>query len=90
VRGTMPRFRYDKLIYLAWKRYLSFSLNYLILFIGLKFLIFLFLLWVNFSKVNKILFVLSYVFKTYACSSSLTKNYLIKESHNLSVSGLIR
>lgn len=36
VRGTMPRFRYDKLIYLAWKSFLPFSLNYLILIIGLK------------------------------------------------------
>jgi NADH-ubiquinone oxidoreductase chain 1 len=41
VRGTLPRFRYDKLIYLAWKSFLPFSLNYLFLFIGLKiFLIF--------------------------------------------------
>jgi len=36
VRGTIPRFRYDKLIYLAWKSFLPFSLNYLILVIGLK------------------------------------------------------
>lgn len=36
IRGTLPRFRYDKLIYLAWKRFLPFSLNYLIFFIGLK------------------------------------------------------
>lgn len=36
VRGTLPRFRYDKLIYLAWKRFLPFSLNYLFFFIGLK------------------------------------------------------
>lgn len=36
VRGTIPRFRYDKLIYLAWKRFLPFSLNYLIFIIGLK------------------------------------------------------
>lgn len=36
VRGTLPRYRYDKLIYLAWKRYLPISLNYLILFIGVK------------------------------------------------------
>lgn len=35
VRGTLPRFRYDKLIYLAWKRYLPISLNYLCLFLGL-------------------------------------------------------
>nr|YP_009261965.1 NADH dehydrogenase subunit 1 [Tipula cockerelliana]AMN09080.1 NADH dehydrogenase subunit 1 [Tipula cockerelliana] len=38
VRGTLPRFRYDKLMYLAWKSFLPFSLNYLMLFIGLKIL----------------------------------------------------
>lgn len=38
VRGTLPRFRYDKLIYLAWKSFLPFSLNYLLFFIGLKIL----------------------------------------------------
>lgn len=36
VRGTVPRFRYDKLIYLAWKRFLPISLNFLLLIIGLK------------------------------------------------------
>lgn len=36
VRGTLPRFRYDKLIYLAWKSFLPFSLNYLMLIIGIK------------------------------------------------------
>nr|WPM93087.1 NADH dehydrogenase subunit 1 [Cricotopus cf. montanus] len=40
VRGTLPRFRYDKLMFLAWKSFLPFSLNYLILVIGLKILIF--------------------------------------------------
>ena len=39
VRGTLPRFRYDKLIYLAWKRFLPLSLNYLFFFIGVKILI---------------------------------------------------
>nr|QLY90096.1 NADH dehydrogenase subunit 1 [Metalimnobia quadrinotata] len=39
VRGTLPRFRYDKLMYLAWKSFLPFSLNYLLFFIGLKLLI---------------------------------------------------
>nr|QHD47938.1 NADH dehydrogenase subunit 1 [Kamimuria klapaleki] len=34
VRGTLPRFRYDKLMYLAWKSFLPLSLNYLILFLG--------------------------------------------------------
>nr|UBA17454.1 NADH dehydrogenase subunit 1 [Peruphasma schultei] len=36
VRGTLPRFRYDKLMYLAWKCYLPFSLNCLIFSIGYK------------------------------------------------------
>nr|UUA64693.1 NADH dehydrogenase subunit 1 [Leguminivora glycinivorella]UUA64706.1 NADH dehydrogenase subunit 1 [Leguminivora glycinivorella] len=36
VRGTLPRYRYDKLMYLAWKSYLPISLNFLMLFIGLK------------------------------------------------------
>nr|QNE85513.1 NADH dehydrogenase subunit 1 [Empis trigramma] len=38
VRGTLPRFRYDKLMYLAWKCFLPFSLNYLCFFVGLKIL----------------------------------------------------
>nr|QHZ87561.1 NADH dehydrogenase subunit 1 [Epeorus sp. XL-2019] len=36
VRGTLPRFRYDKLMFLAWKSFLPLSLNYLIFFAGLK------------------------------------------------------
>nr|YP_010946530.1 NADH dehydrogenase subunit 1 [Pseudothyrsocera sinensis]WGO57248.1 NADH dehydrogenase subunit 1 [Pseudothyrsocera sinensis] len=36
VRGTLPRFRYDKLMYLAWKSFLPLSLNYLFFFLGLK------------------------------------------------------
>nr|YP_010265211.1 NADH dehydrogenase subunit 1 [Allodia zaitzevi]UAM92240.1 NADH dehydrogenase subunit 1 [Allodia anglofennica]UAM92253.1 NADH dehydrogenase subunit 1 [Allodia sp. NHMO 442463]UIP57082.1 NADH dehydrogenase subunit 1 [Allodia zaitzevi] len=40
VRATLPRFRYDKLMYLAWKSFLPFSLNYLLFFMGLKILIF--------------------------------------------------
>nr|WFP43265.1 NADH dehydrogenase subunit 1 [Rhomboptera ligata] len=34
VRGTVPRFRYDKLMYLAWKVYLPVSLNFLVFFCG--------------------------------------------------------
>nr|UZZ44337.1 NADH dehydrogenase subunit 1 [Psilotreta sp. XG-2021] len=34
IRGTLPRYRYDKLMYLAWKIILPISLNYLIFFIG--------------------------------------------------------
>lgn len=40
VRGTLPRLRYDKLIYLAWKRFLPVSINYLFFFIGVKSLCF--------------------------------------------------
>nr|WPW46891.1 NADH dehydrogenase subunit 1 [Ventidius distanti] len=34
VRGTLPRFRYDKLMYLTWKVFLPISLNYFILYLG--------------------------------------------------------
>nr|AVN67485.1 NADH dehydrogenase subunit 1 [Nauphoeta cinerea] len=40
VRGTMPRFRYDKLMYLAWKSFLPMSLNYLLFFLGFKLFMF--------------------------------------------------
>lgn len=36
VRGTLPRYRYDKLIYLAWKSYLPVSLNLLILYFSVR------------------------------------------------------
>nr|YP_010729947.1 NADH dehydrogenase subunit 1 [Parnassius cardinal]WEF74883.1 NADH dehydrogenase subunit 1 [Parnassius cardinal] len=36
IRGTLPRYRYDKLMYLSWKSYLPISLNYLLFFLGLK------------------------------------------------------
>nr|ATF28564.1 NADH dehydrogenase subunit 1 [Aphrophora alni] len=36
VRGTLPRFRYDKLMYMAWKSYLPVSLNYFVFFFGFK------------------------------------------------------
>nr|YP_010248594.1 NADH dehydrogenase subunit 1 [Trachys variolaris]QTK22448.1 NADH dehydrogenase subunit 1 [Trachys variolaris] len=40
VRGTLPRYRYDKLMYLAWKSFLPSSLNFLLFFIGLKLFLF--------------------------------------------------
>lgn len=40
VRGTLPRYRYDKLIYLCWKRYLPISLNYILFYIGLKIILY--------------------------------------------------
>lgn len=36
IRGTLPRYRYDKLIYLAWRGYLPISLNFLLFYFGLK------------------------------------------------------
>nr|YP_010882192.1 NADH dehydrogenase subunit 1 [Pulchriphyllium bioculatum]WID87106.1 NADH dehydrogenase subunit 1 [Pulchriphyllium bioculatum] len=50
VRSSLPRFRYDKLMGLAWSCYLPLSLNYLIFFIGFKlFIISLFIYCTNFS-----------------------------------------
>lgn len=40
LRGTLPRFRYDKLIYLAWKRFLPLALNFLLFFLCVKIFIF--------------------------------------------------
>nr|AOY39111.1 NADH dehydrogenase subunit 1 [Chelonarium sp. BMNH 840450] len=36
VRGTLPRYRYDKLMYLSWTVFLPVSLNYLVFFFGLE------------------------------------------------------
>lgn len=36
VRGTLPRYRYDKLMYLAWKRFLPISLNFLLFNLGVR------------------------------------------------------
>nr|QHN56416.1 NADH dehydrogenase subunit 1 [Megaselia spiracularis] len=52
VRGTLPRFRYDKLMYLAWKSFLPFSLNYLMFYLGLKIVLLFMMLLIKFSKVN--------------------------------------
>lgn len=40
VRGALPRYRYDKLINIAWKRYLPSVLYFLFLFIGFYIFIF--------------------------------------------------
>nr|ALO77545.1 NADH deshydrogenase subunit 1 [Myodermum sp. MYO01] len=40
VRGTLPRYRYDKLMYLCWKAFLPVALNYLFFFAGLKLIMF--------------------------------------------------
>nr|YP_009725356.1 NADH dehydrogenase subunit 1 [Monolepta occifluvis]QBX88870.1 NADH dehydrogenase subunit 1 [Monolepta occifluvis] len=44
VRGTLPRYRYDKLMYLAWKGYLPVALNYLMFFCSMSMLIFILLI----------------------------------------------
>ena len=44
VRGTMPRYRYDKLIYLSWKIFLPVSLNFFIFYIGLSLMILILLI----------------------------------------------
>nr|AML26730.1 NADH dehydrogenase subunit 1 [Histeridae sp. BMNH 1274741] len=36
VRGTLPRYRYDKLMYLAWKSFLPVSLFMMVMYVGLK------------------------------------------------------
>nr|APX40264.1 NADH dehydrogenase subunit 1 [Longitarsus ibericus] len=41
VRGTLPRYRYDKLMFLAWKSYLPIVLNYLLLYCSMKMFIFI-------------------------------------------------
>nr|YP_010596135.1 NADH dehydrogenase subunit 1 [Acanthaspis pedestris]WAJ48467.1 NADH dehydrogenase subunit 1 [Acanthaspis pedestris] len=35
VRGTLPRYRYDKLMYLTWSMFLPLSLSYLLFFSGI-------------------------------------------------------
>nr|YP_010728410.1 NADH dehydrogenase subunit 1 [Phaenopsectra flavipes]WEF49625.1 NADH dehydrogenase subunit 1 [Phaenopsectra flavipes] len=40
VRGAYPRYRYDKLMNMAWKSYLPIVLNFLFLFIGMYMIIF--------------------------------------------------
>nr|YP_009328043.1 NADH dehydrogenase subunit 1 [Trachelus tabidus]APC92686.1 NADH dehydrogenase subunit 1 [Trachelus tabidus] len=41
IRGTYPRFRYDMLMGLAWKKFLPFILTYLIFILGVKFLFYM-------------------------------------------------
>jgi NADH:ubiquinone oxidoreductase subunit H len=41
VRGTLPRFRYDKLIYLAWKRYLPVSLSFIFFYAFISYYIYI-------------------------------------------------
>nr|QPK42078.1 NADH dehydrogenase subunit 1 [Loxilobus prominenoculus] len=39
VRGTLPRFRYDSLMYLSWSVFLPISLNYMFFYMGFKMMI---------------------------------------------------
>nr|AFY16779.1 NADH dehydrogenase subunit 1 [Cryptotympana atrata] len=39
VRGTLPRYRYDMLMYLAWKSYLPMSLNLFVFFFFMKLIV---------------------------------------------------
>nr|ALO77064.1 NADH deshydrogenase subunit 1 [Priacma serrata] len=43
VRGTLPRLRYDKLMYLIWMSFLPVSLNFLIFYLGLSIFFYSFL-----------------------------------------------
>nr|AML25980.1 NADH dehydrogenase subunit 1 [Staphylinidae sp. BMNH 1274226] len=43
VRGTLPRYRYDKLMYLAWKSFLPISLNLCLFYFGFIFYMLMFL-----------------------------------------------
>nr|ATA58330.1 NADH dehydrogenase subunit 1 [Bolivaritettix sikkinensis] len=40
LRGTLPRYRYDKLMYLSWKGFLPVALNYMFFYIGFSFMIY--------------------------------------------------
>uniref|UniRef100_A0AAU7GGI0 NADH-ubiquinone oxidoreductase chain 1 n=1 Tax=Cardipennis shaowuensis TaxID=342701 RepID=A0AAU7GGI0_9CUCU len=42
IRGTMPRYRYDKLMYLSWKIYLSVALNMTLFYYSLSMFIYSF------------------------------------------------
>nr|YP_010636374.1 NADH dehydrogenase subunit 1 [Cyphocaris challengeri]WBQ48844.1 NADH dehydrogenase subunit 1 [Cyphocaris challengeri] len=39
VRGIMPRYRYDKLMYLAWKSFLPISLSFFVFYLGIGFIV---------------------------------------------------
>nr|YP_010981975.1 NADH dehydrogenase subunit 1 [Anotylus gibbulus]UZA61065.1 NADH dehydrogenase subunit 1 [Anotylus gibbulus] len=43
VRGTLPRYRYDKLMYLAWKSFLPISLNLSVFYFGVMVFIYIYL-----------------------------------------------
>ena len=43
IRGVLPRIRYDELIYLCWKKFLSFTLIYLVFIFGIKLIVLTFI-----------------------------------------------
>nr|AZL93424.1 NADH dehydrogenase subunit 1 [Scelio sp. ZJUH_2016028] len=43
IRGVLPRFRYDKLMFMVWMNYLPITLNYLMFILLLKYYLFLML-----------------------------------------------
>nr|YP_009488378.1 NADH dehydrogenase subunit 1 [Tingis cardui]AWD31636.1 NADH dehydrogenase subunit 1 [Tingis cardui] len=49
VRSTLPRFRYDKLMYMTWKLFLPLSLNYFIFFMGFIFMMLMGVYFINFG-----------------------------------------
>nr|ARH54415.1 NADH dehydrogenase subunit 1 [Hippodamia undecimnotata] len=44
IRGTMPRYRYDKLMYLSWKVYLPVALNFFLFNMGLSLMILIYMI----------------------------------------------
>lgn len=44
IRGTIPRYRYDKLIYLSWKVYLPVALNFFLFNMGLRLIILIYMI----------------------------------------------
>nr|YP_010987571.1 NADH dehydrogenase subunit 1 [Anotylus hirtulus]WON65977.1 NADH dehydrogenase subunit 1 [Anotylus hirtulus] len=44
VRGTLPRYRYDKLMYLAWKSFLPISFNLCLLYFGVMLYFYIYML----------------------------------------------
>ena len=76
VHGTLPCFRYDKSMYLAWRRFSPLSLNYLLLFVGVRCFIFsLFLGLFRYYKLIEDLNFFHSVFKTLGFVYSFLTNY---------------